>query len=325
MLALRFDLRNPPFAGVTASERLRAAVEMSAWADSCGGVAVSVSEHHGSDDGYLPSPIVFAAAVAARTRGIRIGIAALVAPLYDPLRLAEDLAVLDNLSEGRIDLVLANGYVRGEFDMFGVPMAERGRRTEETIQTLRAAWTGEPFTYRGRTVRVTPAPHRRGGPPIVLGGSTAAAARRAARIADGYTPSEGGSWHAYREEMVALGRPDPGDRLQGDVVTTFLAEDPDRAWPELAPYFLHETNAYAAWLDAAGMTGPYRRTTAEELRAGGRYRVLTPDEYAAELRAMAPMALALFHPMAGGVPPSLAWGCLELFERKVVPQLTDAG
>src|SRR5438046_1396245 len=153
MLALRFDLRNPPFAETTPSERLRAALDMAAWADTRGGVAISISEHHGSDDGYLPSPIVFAAALAARTTNVRIGIAALLAPLYDPLRLAEDLAVLDNLSGGRVDLLLANGYVADEFAMFGVPMNERGRRTTEVVETLRKAWTGEPFTFRDRTVR----------------------------------------------------------------------------------------------------------------------------------------------------------------------------
>jgi alkanesulfonate monooxygenase SsuD/methylene tetrahydromethanopterin reductase-like flavin-dependent oxidoreductase (luciferase family) len=321
MLALRFDLRNPAFAETTPSERLRAALDMAAWADTHGGVAISISEHHGSDDGYLPSPIVFAAALAARTTNVRISIAALLAPLYDPLRLAEDLAVLDNLSGGRVDLLLANGYVADEFAMFGVPMAERGRRTTEVIETLRKAWTGEPFTFRDRTVRVTPAPYRPGGPPIVLGGSTDAAARRAARIADGYTPSTGDSWPAYRAEMVALGKPDPGERLDHPMVVTNLAEDPESAWPELLPYFLHETNAYGDWLDGAGLAGPYRRSTPEEVRTGGQYRVITPDQHASELRAMGPAAFAFFQPMVGGVPPSLAWRGLELFETQVLPQL----
>src|SRR6202035_301081 len=100
------------------------------------------------------------------------------------LRLAEDLAVLDGLSEGRVDVVLGGGYVQGEFDMFGVPLAERPARVEEAVAVLRASWTGEPFEYRGRTVRVTPTPHRAGGPPILLGGASPAAARRAARIGD---------------------------------------------------------------------------------------------------------------------------------------------
>jgi len=325
MLALRFDLRNPAFAGVSASERLCAAVDMAAWADEHGGVAISVSEHHGSDDGYLPSPVVFAAAVAACTRNVRIAIGALIAPLYDPLRLAEDLAVLDGLAEGRVDLVIGNGYVADEFDMFGVPLSERGKRTTEAVETLRKAWTGQPFEFRGRTVRVTPEPHQPGGPSLVLGGSSDAAARRAARIGDGFAPVSSDPWQAYRDEMRVLGKPDPGERqgAGGAVITTFLAEQPDEAWDRLLPYFLHETNAYGRWLDDAGLEGPYKVTTGDALRDAGQYRILTPEEYTEELGAMGEMAFAFFHPMVGGIPPAMAWECLRLYEERVLPALAQ--
>nr|MDT0667891.1 LLM class flavin-dependent oxidoreductase [Micromonospora sp. DSM 115978] len=121
------------------------------------------------------------AAMAARTKNIRFMVAALIAPFYDPLRLAEDMAVLDNLSRGRVDLIVGGGYVHEEFAMFDVPMKERPRRVTETVATLKAAFNGEPFEYRGRTVHVTPAPFRPGGPRILLGGSSEPAARRAAR------------------------------------------------------------------------------------------------------------------------------------------------
>ncbi|HBZ72000.1 MAG TPA: LLM class flavin-dependent oxidoreductase [Deltaproteobacteria bacterium] len=319
---LRFDLRNPVFAGITSSERLQAAVDMAAWADTRGGIAISVSEHHGSDDGYLPSPLLFAAAVAARTRNVRIRIDALIASFYDPLRLAEDLAVVDNLSGGRVDVVLGGGYVPDEFRMFGVPTSEGGRRVEEVVVTLRNAWRGAPFEFRGRIVRVTPAPDRPGGPSLVLGGSSAAAARRAARIADGYIPSTPESWEAYRQERLALGKSDPGPSLQLPLVTMFLAEDPDSAWEELLPYFLHETNAYGAWLEAAGLDGPYPVATEGALRKSGRYRILTPADYAAELKAMGRNAVAFFNPMVGGIPPRRGWDCLRLFEEQVLPRFT---
>lgn len=320
MLALRFDLRNPSFAGVSAAERVRAAVEMSEWADTRGCVSVTLSEHHGSDDGYLPSPMIAAAAIASRTRNARIGIAALIAPFYDPLRLAEDLAVLDNLSEGRIDVTVANGYLASEFDMLGVPMAERAARTTEVVATLRMAWTGEPFEYRGRTVRVTPAPTRRGGPAIVLGGSSDAAARRAARIADGFVPSNTGCWEAYREEMQKLGKGDPGPNVMPEqIVNVVLAEDPEKAWEELSPYFLHDMNTYGEWLESSGMVGPYHTTTPGELRDTGAYRVVTPHAFAGELQQMGDFAFAMFHPMVGGIPPERAWESLHLFEDKVLP------
>ena len=174
---------------------------MAAWADDRGCVTVALMEHHGADDGYLPSPIVVAAAMAARTKNTRIGISALIAPFYHPIRLAEDLAVLDNLSGGRLDIIIGSGYLDQEFAMFGVSKSERGRRITEVVETLRQAWTGQPFEYGGHLVHVTPAPTRPGGPAILLGGSSDVAARRAARIADGFVPSNATCWDAYRDEL----------------------------------------------------------------------------------------------------------------------------
>src|SRR5215831_17312058 len=158
LFGLRFDFRNPAFAGTTPADRYAAALEMAEWADGLGCVSIAVSEHHGSPDGYLPSPLTMVAAMAARTTNVRFMVAALIAPFHDPLRLAEDMVVLDHLTRGRVDLIVAGGYVREEFAMFGVPMNERAMRVTETVDTLKAAFTGEPFSFRGRTVHVTPAP-----------------------------------------------------------------------------------------------------------------------------------------------------------------------
>jgi len=315
LFGIRFDLRNPAFAGVDSTTRFRAAVEMTEWADRHGAVTVSLSEHHGSDDGYLPSPLPMAAAIATRTSNIRIGINALVAPFHDPLRLAEDAAVVDVLSGGRLDLTIAGGYVPEEFEMFGVALSERPARTRELVATLRAAWTGEPFDYCGRVVRVTPRPAQPGGPRIVLGGSSEAVARRAAHIADGFMPSEERFWSFYREECITLGRPDPGPGYGSSTEVVVLAEDPEAAWPRLAPFFLHEVNAYGAWQAAAGVAAGYATVRdVDELRSTGQYRILTPDAYAAELRPAGEFAFAMFHPMVGGIPPELAWEHLQLFE-----------
>src|SRR5207245_298669 len=132
---LRFDFRNPDLAGTSMADRYTAALEMVEWAERLGCVSVAVSEHHGSADGYLPAPIPMLAAMAARTTRVRFMVAALVAPFYDPLRMAEDLIVLDNLSRGRVDVIIGGGYVRDEFAMFGVPMNERARRVTETVTT----------------------------------------------------------------------------------------------------------------------------------------------------------------------------------------------
>jgi alkanesulfonate monooxygenase SsuD/methylene tetrahydromethanopterin reductase-like flavin-dependent oxidoreductase (luciferase family) len=318
-IMLRFDLRNPAFADVSSSERLRAALDMAAWADSHGGVAVSISEHHASEDSYLPSPLTFAAAVAARTEQVGIVVSALATPFYDPIRLAEDLAVIDNLSGGRLTVVLGAGYLSHEFDMFGVPSNERGARVERAVETMRKAWTGKPFEYEGRTIsRVTPVPDRPGGPTLILGGSSEAAARRAARLGLGYVPSTPESWEAYRRAVVEQGGDDPGPSTRGAVVTTCVAEDPEAGWDELLPYFCHECNSYGEWLASEGFDGPYRAMEPDELRASGQYRIITPDECRAELDAMGTHAVLGLHPMVGGLPPDRSWQMLELIERTVL-------
>jgi alkanesulfonate monooxygenase SsuD/methylene tetrahydromethanopterin reductase-like flavin-dependent oxidoreductase (luciferase family) len=195
------------------------------------------------------------------------------------------------------------------------------RHVVETIETLRAAFTGEPFDYRGRTVQVTPGPFQPGGPAIVLGGSSEPAARRAARIADGFAPSVPGMWDFYRDELVKLGKPDPGPSRQNNLGTTFLADDVDKGWAAYGPFFLHEMNAYGAWHEDKDLNSQFHEVDAvEELRAKSHYHVATPDELVADLRAVE-NPVVVFHPLCGGTPPELAWQSLQLFEHRVLPHL----
>lgn len=317
--ALRFDFRNPEPAGTTMADRYAAALDMAEWADRLGCARITVSEHHGSPDGYLPSPVPVLAAMAARTTNVRFLIAALIAPFHDPLLLAEEMIVLDNLSRGRVDLIVAGGYVHEEFAMFDVPMSERAKRVTEVVTTLKAAFTGEEFTYRGRTVRITPAPFRPGGPHLSLGGSTEPAARRAARIADGFIPSVPEVWEYYRDEVLKLGRPDPGPSPIGKNQVVALAEDPEKGWEQMAPFFLHETNAYGVWQAQDNLAAPFHSVAdIDELRETGQYRVLTPERFVAELKS-SPRPFTQFHPLCGGMPIELAWSSLRLFEREVLP------
>ncbi len=319
LFGLRFDFRNPDHAGTTMADRYAAALDMAEWADRLGCVTIAVSEHHGSPDGYLPSPIPMLAAMAARTTSVRLNIAALIAPFHDPLHLAEELIVLDILTRGRVDLIIAGGYVHEEFAMFDVPMNERGARVTEMVRVLKAAFSGQPFDYQGRRVHITPEPYRPGGPSISLGGSSKPAAVRAARIADGFVPSVPEVWTYYRDEVLALGRPDPGPSPVGPNQVVALAEDPDTGWELMAPFFLHETNAYGAWQAQDDVASPFHTVTdADELRTTGQYRVVSPEQFVEEQRA-SPFPFAFFHPLCGGMPVDLAWSSLRLFENKVLP------
>jgi alkanesulfonate monooxygenase SsuD/methylene tetrahydromethanopterin reductase-like flavin-dependent oxidoreductase (luciferase family) len=284
------------------------------------GVSIRLSEHHGSPDGYLPSPLVLAGAVAGRTRRAHIMVAALILPLHDILRLAEDLAVLDLASGGRVDVVFAAGYREEEFDMFGADIRRRGRAMEEGIATLRRAWTGEPFEHRGRTVRVTPRP-RRAEMPLVMGGSSDAAARRAARLGAVFTPSVDDCIPAYEAEHERLGTVGfamgPGSQ---PTVVTLVHPDPDKAWAEVGGLLLEENNTYAAWLrEGRGGGGPYREVAdVEELRATGRHRIVSPAECVELVRPT--MALDM-EPLAGGLPPELVRQSRDLIEHEVLPVL----
>jgi alkanesulfonate monooxygenase SsuD/methylene tetrahydromethanopterin reductase-like flavin-dependent oxidoreductase (luciferase family) len=321
LFAMRFDFRNPEQAGTTMAERYEAALDMAEWADRLGCRSIAISEHHGSPDGYLPSPLPVIAAMAARTANVRFQVAALIAPFYDPIRLAEDLLVLDNLTRGRVDLIVAGGYVRQEFAQYGVPTKERASRLTEVVSTLRSAFRGEPFEYRGRTVHLTPGPYGTDGIHITMGGSSEAAARRAARIADGFIPSVPEIWDYYRDEVQRLGRPDPSPPMIGENRVVALAKDAEEGWRQMAPFFLHEMNAYGAWQVQEQIASPYRPIDdVAALREVGQYAVLTPDEYLEELRSM-PFPYSLLHPLCGGMPPDLAWESLRLLEHEVMPAM----
>ncbi|MEE4660159.1 MAG: LLM class flavin-dependent oxidoreductase, partial [Halieaceae bacterium] len=185
-LCLTYDMRAPDF-GAQRNRLFDAALDQAAWADELGFDVIGLGEHHGSEDGYNPSPLVLAAAMAARTRRIKLRTSVLLAPLYDLPKLAEDAAVVQTLSNGRLLLGLGAGYRPSEFESFGRSLDDRWRMMGETCEFLRLAWRGEAFTWQGRRVQITPRPEPFA-PPLLLGGSSAAAARRAAHIADDWFP-----------------------------------------------------------------------------------------------------------------------------------------
>lgn len=320
-----FDLRSSP-TGASHADIVSAVLDMCEWADGLKNIdaSVRVLEHHGSGDGYNPSPIALASAIAGRTRQLAIA-AVLLLPFYHPVRLAEDLAILDLISRGRVSFIFGAGYRREEFDTFGIELADRGRLMEEGINVLKQAWTGQPFEFRGKTIQVTPRPFQSPRPPIIMGGSSKAAARRAARIADGFAPTVPALLKVYRDELVILGK-DPGPEppsvgVGSSTVETLVAvsEDPDATWKQVAAHCLHEINSYSDWMRDSPLPGFWEETNADNLRKSGRYLVLTPEELLRRGRARG--GSITIAPLLAGIAPKIAWRSLALIESKVLPGL----
>jgi len=322
-LVLSYDMRAPDF-GAPARDLYAAALDQVAWADDLGFDAVGLGEHHGSPDGYDPSPLVLAAAMAARSRRILLRTSVVLAPLYDPIKLAEDAAVLQLTSGGRLVLGIGGGYRPSEFETFGRKLEDRWRVVGETIELLRLAWTGEPFAWQGRRCRVTPAPDPP--PPILLGGGTPAAARRAARIADGwFPPLEPKLWPPYREACLALGKPDPGDYPAQGPIFLWVSDDPEKDWERLMPHVLHQLRSYSEWtIEAYGRpAGPYaKQMTPETVRRSRAYRVLTPEDTLALAGELGSDSVLYLNPLLSGIDPGFSWEMLRRYEREVHPYLS---
>jgi alkanesulfonate monooxygenase SsuD/methylene tetrahydromethanopterin reductase-like flavin-dependent oxidoreductase (luciferase family) len=329
---LRFSMRTPDEGRSPAEEAAartaayQAAIDMVAWGESNGNLAAAISEHHASPDGYLPSPLILASAMAARTQTTIIVVAALLGLLYDPVRLAEDLAVLDHVSAGRVMCILGMGYRDEEYRLFGVDPATRAEQMEELLVTLRRAWTGEPFDHPTRgTIQVTPTPATATGPSLAYGGHSLAAARRAARHGLLFLAEAGGDHlrQAYEDEAARLEVDAPGCQLTdaGTATTVFVSDDLDAAWDELGPRMLNEIRLYREWNRVAGKSGIASLSeadTVEDLRAEqGGYRIYTSAE-AADL-ASAGQVLPL-EPLCGGLPPERAWHYLRAAAAAVAPR-----
>jgi len=301
-------------------------------AEALGFDSAWVSEHHFTEDGYLPSTLLFLAAVAARTRQMRLGTLVLLLPLHDPLRVAEDAAVLDLISGGRLDLGIAAGYRTEEFEVFGVPHRERGRRMDQAIPILQGAWADGPFSFQGPDfqhdgVNVTPKPLQRPGPPLWMGGQSRAAIRRAARFGCHLLPSSTTEFDiraTYDDALREFGR-DPAQYRIKTFRPLFCADDPERAWDELKEHYLYQHNLYRKWYREAGDSSAPDLTSADQLPRQN-YIVGTPDECAAAIRALhaeMPFEEFIFWTHPPGFPVERAMPSLELFRQKVVPQLGD--
>ena len=318
---LRLNMSGHAADGRAEADRYAAALDMAAYADAGGFAVVNVEEHHDAAIGWLPSPLVMAALIIPRTTRIEVRASALLAPLYDPIRLAEDIAILDVASRGRFSFVLGQGYRPEEYHALDRDWAGRGARTDFIIETLLAAWRGHPVEYRGRRIHVSPRPYTEPHPRFYVGGMSRAAVKRAARYGLPYFPPQPSPEleAVYLEELSRLGRSGFIER-HDDLSLLILDHDPDRAWQELGPFLLREAEEYARWT-RAGVARAYEAAAASvtALRAQKVYEIITPEECrtrAAARREYRP----ILHPLAGGIPIERGWRSLRLFVEQVLGQ-----
>lgn len=164
------------------------------------------------EEDELPEPLILLAYVAAATSTLRLGTSILILPQRNPVVVAKQVATLDVLSGGRLDLGIGVGWLREEFEALGTPWERRGRRMDEYIEAMRALWSEDEATYHGETVsfdrlRMRPKPLQPGGVPIIIGGHSEAAARRAGRLGQGFMPNAAGRrWRELLEEMRVTAR-----------------------------------------------------------------------------------------------------------------------
>jgi alkanesulfonate monooxygenase SsuD/methylene tetrahydromethanopterin reductase-like flavin-dependent oxidoreductase (luciferase family) len=281
-----------------------------------------IGEHHFTDDHFVPSPLVAATAIAARTTTMRVATNVALLPLYHPVRLAEDVAVLDVLSNGRVDLGVGVGYSAAEFAGYGVARENVGSTANETLSTVRRLLSGD--TVNG--ARITPRPVQDPHPPIWVGGTSRVAVRRAALYGDAYTgPADPTVWRMYLEELAKTGK-QPRLNLTGSP-WLFVSDDPERTLAQVGPGLLHWFTEAARMTRANNVShsGIRAVTTIDDLR--GLVSILTPDDMVAKIRSMVgdlPVDTFGLRLAAPGMPARDVADHLELFAGKVLPRFSGS-
>jgi probable F420-dependent oxidoreductase len=327
---LWYDFRNPASWRQPTDRLYREILDQIAWGEKNGFDDVWLSEHHFIDDGYLPSILPVSAAIAARTERIRIASGVLLMPFHNPIRLAEDIATVDVISGGRFELGVGIGFKREEFAGFGVSSKERGARTDQSLEILRRALTGETVTFKSeffdfQNVRVTPDPIQKPCPPIWLGGFTAAALRRAVRFGDGFTVPGANRevYDRYVAELKKEHRPTDGIRFASGFWFLIVSDDPEKTFAEAAPHVIYQVNNYSEWLQAGGLQplAPHIDDR-DALKQSGLLHVVDPDTAISMIRNFVdtvPITHFYSWTLPPGLPPRWAQTHLELFASKVIP------
>jgi probable F420-dependent oxidoreductase len=325
-MALQFG-----FIPIEGGRYYREALEEVTRAEELGFDSVWMEEHHAVTDHYWPSPLVVLAGFATRTSRLRLGTDILVAPFHHPVRLAEDVAMLDVMSGGRVTVGIAIGYKPDEFALYGVPLDGRGARFEEQLTIMKRLWNGEHVRFRGRVYavdgRLEPRPVQRPSPPLWIGGWGDLALKRAATLADAWIPGPTADLarllagkQRILDERRAAGRAEPVSEwpLTRDVIIA----DTDREARELAERHImiaYRREYAGGWrhpLIDASVATDLDRLMADRFVIGG------PDECVAaigrfvERYGVTHLICRMYFP---GLPHPRIMRGLELLARHVIP------
>ncbi|MEM1944999.1 MAG: LLM class flavin-dependent oxidoreductase [Nitrososphaerota archaeon] len=314
-------------------------VEQTILAERLGFESVLISEHHLTEDGYFPSPLVVAAGLASVTRRIKVGTAVVLVPLHNPVDIAESASVVDVMSRGRLILGLGMGYRPEEFALYNVPRAERGARTEEGIKLIRKLLSEENVTFDGRFykldgVTLTPRPVQKPSPPIWIAAKYEPAIRRAARLGDAWfadpvTPLNvlKERNRVYLDELKKIGRsPETVERVLWR--EAYVSYTDDKAWEEVRDGVLYVYGRdYFKWghlQDDNGREMNPSNTSFEEYVETVRRRFIIRDvigfidevdKYRREL-GISHMVLRVFFP---GMRHEKARNAIKLIGEKIIP------
>jgi alkanesulfonate monooxygenase SsuD/methylene tetrahydromethanopterin reductase-like flavin-dependent oxidoreductase (luciferase family) len=322
------DFRNPFFAKLDFASFYAEMFRQVDFAEEAGFDSIWLTEHHFTDDGYLGALMPMLAAIASRTRRLKLGTYVLLAPFYHPLRLAEDAASVDVISNGRLRLGIGLGYRGEEFEGFRVPRGERLGRTLETIEILKRAWTGERFSYAGKyfrfdDVRILPRPVSQPHPELLWGGMTAKAIERGARLGLSFACNLGRrEVEVYREALQRHGKDPAAFSIVGNRIV-YVADNFDQAWADIEQPALYQASLYAQWLSAAA--GPDQRWVwpdAERLKHGA--IIGSPAEVGLRLQQLmevGEMTEVIVAMQLPGLAPSKTMRSLERFVAEVLPGL----
>ncbi len=307
-------------------------------AESLGYDTIWLTEHHFAEDGYSPSLLPIAGAIAGMTSRVRIGTFLLLLPLHNAVRVAEDAATVDIISNGRFDLGLGQGYSLAEFEGYGIPRNERASRLEEGIAVIRGMWTQDPFSYSGRhynvkNISLMPKPAQTPHPPLWMGATAKKAVERAARLGCHFLGIGGvTSQEIYDTALRAHGR-DPKDYHAAQCVWAYVAPTYEQAWNDVQDHLHYMLTWYGRWIaEAKDFPGAEKasqlpppaelRNVTEQLI--GTPMVGTPEQVRHKIEVMT-KTVRTTHLVLGmhlpGLDPTKSQRSMELFAKEVMPAL----